>query len=49
MKIVFLADIHGNSNALEAVLKDIEARNVDKVFVLGDICYRGTEPRCSLK
>ncbi|MFT9493392.1 metallophosphoesterase family protein [Anaerosolibacter sp.] len=48
MKIVFLADIHGNANALEAVLKDIEERNVDKVFVLGDICYRGPEPQRSL-
>ena len=48
MKIVFLADIHGNANALEAVLKDIETRNVDKVFVLGDICYRGPEPQRSL-
>lgn len=48
MKIVFLADIHGNANALEAVLKDIEERNVDKVYVLGDICYRGPEPQRSL-
>ncbi|WP_226646314.1 metallophosphoesterase family protein [Mesobacillus subterraneus] len=48
MIIVFLADIHGNANALEAVLKDIEERNVDKVFVLGDICYRGPEPQRSL-
>ncbi|MCM3573756.1 YfcE family phosphodiesterase [Mesobacillus subterraneus] len=48
MKIVFLADIHGNANALEAVLKDIEKRNIDKVFVLGDICYRGPKPQRSL-
>ncbi|WP_079505339.1 metallophosphoesterase family protein [Mesobacillus jeotgali] len=48
MKLVFLADIHGNANALEAVLKDIEKRKVDKVFVLGDICYRGLEPQRSL-
>lgn len=48
MKIVFLADIHGNADALEAVLKDIEERNVDKVIVLGDICFRGPEPQRSL-
>jgi putative phosphoesterase len=48
MKIGFISDIHGNATALEAVLEDIKARNVDKVYVLGDICYRGPEPQRSL-
>lgn len=48
MKIAFISDIHGNAKALEAVLKDIKARNVDKIYILGDICYRGTEPQRSL-
>ncbi|MCM3665245.1 YfcE family phosphodiesterase [Mesobacillus subterraneus] len=49
MKIAFISDIHGNATALEAVLEDIKERNVDNVYVLGDICYRGTEPRRSVE
>lgn len=48
MKYAFLSDIHGNAVALEAVLKDIEAEKVEKIFVLGDICYRGPEPKRAL-
>jgi len=48
MKLAFLSDIHGNATALEAVLKDIKQRNIDKIIVLGDICYRGPEPLASL-
>ncbi|MFT4412564.1 metallophosphoesterase family protein [Fredinandcohnia humi] len=48
MRLAFISDIHGNANALEAVLEDIEERNIDKVYVLGDICYRGPEPKRSL-
>lgn len=47
-KLAFISDIHGNSVALDAVLKDIKIKNVDKVFVLGDICYRGPEPQRAL-
>ncbi|MBM4764496.1 metallophosphoesterase family protein [Bacillus sp. B15-48] len=49
MKIAFISDIHGNANALDAVLADIETRKVDKIAVLGDICYRGPEPQRSLE
>lgn len=49
MRLAFISDIHGNSTALEAVLADIEKRNVDKLFVLGDICYRGPNPKRSLE
>lgn len=45
MKLAFISDIHGNAVALDAVLEDIKEKNVDKVFVLGDICYRGPEPQ----
>ncbi|MCM3585498.1 metallophosphatase family protein [Mesobacillus maritimus] len=48
MKIAFISDIHGNANALDAVLGDIKERIVDKVYVLGDICYRGPEPQRAL-
>ncbi|NHC43546.1 metallophosphoesterase family protein [Bacillus sp. MM2020_1] len=48
MKIAFISDIHGNAVALDAVLKDIEKKDVDKIYVLGDLCFRGTEPKQSL-
>jgi putative phosphoesterase len=48
MKIAFISDIHGNAIALEAVLEDIEKQEIDKIYVLGDICYRGPEPKRSL-
>ncbi len=48
MKIAFISDIHGNANALDAVLRDIEKRDVDKIYVLGDISYRGPEPQRSV-
>ncbi|MGI2293460.1 metallophosphoesterase family protein [Paenibacillus sp. GXUN7292] len=49
MKAAFISDIHGNAVALEEVLRDIEQRAVDKIFVLGDICYRGPEPKRALE
>jgi len=41
MKIAFISDIHGNAIALESVLEDIQKKKVDKIYVLGDLCYRG--------
>lgn len=49
MKLAFISDIHGNAIALDAVLKDIENRKVDKICVLGDLCFRGPEPSRSLE
>lgn len=49
MKIAYISDIHGNAVALEAVLRDIEKKKVDKIVVLGDLCYRGPEPKRSLE
>ncbi len=37
MRYAVLSDIHGNAEALEAVLQDIETRAVDRVVCLGDI------------
>lgn len=48
MKYAFISDIHGNAVALEAVLKDISTKNVDKIIVLGDLCFRGPEPKKAL-
>lgn len=49
MRVAFIADIHGNGVALDAVLEDIEKRKVDRVAVLGDIAYRGPEPKRVLR
>lgn len=48
MKIAFISDIHGNAVALDAVLENIKKQDVDKIYVLGDICFRGPEPKRSL-
>ena len=49
MKMAFISDIHGNANALDAVLEDIKNRQVEKVYCLGDIAYRGPEPQRSVE
>ncbi|MFD0678004.1 MULTISPECIES: metallophosphoesterase family protein [unclassified Paenibacillus] len=49
MKIAFISDIHGNAHALEKVLIDINKKNVDKMYVMGDLCYRGPEPKRSIE
>ena len=49
MRYAFISDIHGNAVALEAVLKDIEVKQADKIIVLGDVAYRGPEPKKSVE
>ncbi len=45
MRIVLLADIHGNSIALDAVLADIQAQgDVDAYWILGDLVAIGHDP-----
>lgn len=45
-KLAVLADIHGNSNALQAVLKDLDAQGgADHLIVLGDLAVFGPDPR----
>lgn len=45
MRIVVMADIHGNPIALDAVLSDMEQRSsVDAYWVLGDIVALGQAP-----
>ncbi len=44
MKIAVISDIHGNMEAVEAVLADIEERECDRIFVLGDYAMAGPEP-----
>ncbi|MGE7693738.1 metallophosphoesterase family protein [Lysinibacillus sp. NPDC094177] len=40
-KIAIISDIHGNKTALEAVLKDIRIRKIERIFCLGDLIGKG--------
>ena len=44
VKRAVISDIHGNVEALQAVLRDIERQRVDEVFCLGDIVGYGPNP-----
>lgn len=44
-KIALLSDIHGNTRALEAVLADARAAQVEEYWLLGDILMPGTGRR----
>jgi putative phosphoesterase len=44
LTIAVIADVHGNSRALEAVLQDIQTRQVDRIINLGDSVYGPMEP-----
>lgn len=44
MRIAFLTDIHGNLEALEAVLAAVNLLSVDKTVVLGDLVGYGPDP-----
>ena len=44
MRVALLADIHGNSLALDAVLADIAAQGVSEYWILGDIVALGPDP-----
>lgn len=41
MRIAVVADIHSNNIAFEAVLKDINSRDIDRIFFLGDYIFGG--------
>lgn len=44
MRIAFLADIHGNLEALQACLADAHARGAERLVFLGDIVGYGADP-----
>jgi predicted phosphodiesterase len=44
MRIAIVSDIHGNLDALQVVLKDIEGQNVEKIYCLGDVIGYGPNP-----
>lgn len=45
MRIALFSDIHSNYHALEAVLRDIDERGVDRMLCLGDITMKGPLPQ----
>ena len=45
MKRAIVSDIHGNLEALEAVLADIQAQGITTIYCLGDIIGYGPNPR----
>ncbi len=44
MKRALISDIHGNLEALEAVLREIRNQGVDEIWCIGDIVGYGPEP-----
>ncbi|WP_018922309.1 metallophosphoesterase family protein [Salsuginibacillus kocurii] len=49
MKTAIISDIHGNARALKAILNDMEQQDVQQLYVIGDICFRGPEPKNALE
>lgn len=49
MRLALLSDIHGNLEALQAVLRDIETRQVDQLICLGDVVGYGCDPAACLE
>lgn len=45
MRVAIISDIHGNFQALEAVLEDMKTKQCTKVFCLGDLAMAGPQPR----
>ncbi len=45
MRVAVLSDIHGNFQALETIVGDINKNKCEKVFCLGDLAMAGPQPR----
>lgn len=45
MKLAIISDIHGNLNALKAVLEDIKNNKIEKIYILGDLAFCGPQPK----
>jgi predicted phosphodiesterase len=44
LKIAVLSDLHSNGDALDAVMRDLAARRVDRIYHLGDLVGYNAEP-----
>ncbi len=49
MKLAVISDIHSNIHALAAVLEEIEGREAEKIFALGDLVGYNAYPRETLE
>ncbi len=49
MKLALISDVHGNLEALTAVLQDIDKQKVDKIHCLGDVIGYGSDPTACLE
>lgn len=49
MRYAVISDIHGNAEALEAVLRDIEKRPIDSIVCLGDIVGYYPDPELCIE
>ncbi|MBI2682909.1 MAG: metallophosphoesterase family protein [Acidobacteriales bacterium] len=47
MRFAFVADIHGNLTALEAVIRDMHSQAPDAVYHVGDLAGLGRRPSVS--
>ncbi len=45
MRRAIISDVHGNLQALQTVLEDIQSQNCDQIICLGDIIGYGPKPR----
>lgn len=43
-RVAFISDMHSNIVATKAVLKDIENRDIKRIFCLGDLVLKGSSP-----
>jgi predicted phosphodiesterase len=49
LRLAIISDIHSNLEALTAVLKKIEAENIDKIICLGDVVGYGPDPNACVE
>ncbi|OAS86691.1 MULTISPECIES: metallophosphoesterase family protein [Metabacillus] len=47
-RIAIISDIHGNIPALDAVLKDIHSRQIQRIFCLGDLVGKGPDSSAAI-
>jgi predicted phosphodiesterase len=47
--IAFISDIHGNIEALDAVLEDIKKQKASGIYCLGDLVGYGTDPKAVIQ
>ena len=45
MKIAVFSDIHGNLEALDAIITSIKKEGINMVFCLGDVTGKGPNPK----